>query len=458
MKNLLILQPRVWHRVCCIVALLSCLPLIWPRMLPRSWRADAPDYAGALLMGSFLLSFALITITSIAMLLRLRNLRTLGQLIVWAAQWGITVGVFCALSYIANPPDISSSPLPTAANRVDMEESFSSPTDELTGPDSLCIPIFPENYIADSIHSLPNLVTLEKNHGDLLRSYIESSPRWDLYTNDNTFYAKPGHVVMQTPAASGIPGLVHVAFHRLVGGDHLPAGFSVVKPGDPMPTTPDGSEQVPDLAVELSQGHFLLLAWRGTSHADTAHRAMNAALAAVDSMVQPLVKSPTQETLRHVLEGNRELKAEEPSILLCEPPSQFGTYQAEVYVNPGEPGTCILRIVDVATNTCLRLFSLPARFSANPHVQFRHDIPGSIPPQLRIASFGYQPGLLPVDAPIFAIRSGPAHQSFTVALELQFVPAHAPDKGRLLVRRCFQVQACEKTDQSPPTRTMMIDD
>lgn len=448
MKNTLITRPRIWHRLCCTTVLLGCLPLLWPRMLPRSWRADAPDIAGALVMGSFLLSLTLIIISSITMLLRLRNLRTLGQLLIWMMQWGITVGAFCVLAYFADVPDITRVPAIAAAHeQEEIEEAPALPSDELTGPDALCIPIFPEGHAADVIYPLPNLKTLENEHSDILRAYIEASPRWSLYTGDSTFYTKPGHVVMQPPASGGIPGLVHVAFHRLVGGDRLPSGYSVVKPGDPTPATPAGSEQVPDLAVELHPGHYLLLAWRGTSHAETAHRALNAALAAVDSMVQPLAESPTQQTLRQLLVGKRELESEEPSLLLSEPPSQFGAYQAEAYINPGEPGTCILRIVDLTSNASLRLFSFPARFSENPRVQFRHDIPGSIPSNLRAASFGHESGLLPEKAPLFAICRGPSHQTFPVAFELRFVPSNAPNKDRLLIRRCFMVQSCEGSQQ-----------
>ncbi len=444
MKNNLITQPRTWHYICCTVALLACLPLLWPRMLPRSWRADAPDIAGALVLGSLLLSLTLIIITSIAMLLRLRNLRTLVQLFVWMTLWGVTAGAFCVLAYFADVPDISRESATAATNeQEEIEQTLSLPTDELTGPDSLCIPIFPKKYATDTIYPLPNLKSLENEHSDILRAYIETSPRWSLYTGDSTFYAKPGHVVMQPPTTGGIPGLVHVAFHRLVGGDRLPSGYLIVRPGDPMPPTPAGSEQVPDLAVELSPGHYLLLAWRGTSHTETAHRALNAALVSVDSMVRPLAESPTQQTLQQVLEGRRELEASEPSFLLSEPPSQFGTYQAEAYINPGEPGTCILRIVDLTSNTSLRLFSFPAQFSKNSRVLLRHDIPGSIPPNLLTASFGYEPGLLPEKAPLFAIRRGASHQTFPVAFELWFVPSDASNNERLLIRRCFMVQACE---------------
>lgn len=444
MKNILITRPLVWHRVCCITALLGCLPLLWPRMLPRSWRTDAPDIAGALVMGSFVLSFALIILTSITMLLRLRNLRTLGQLFIWMMQWSITAGVFCVLAYFADVPDITQASTAAAADvQEEIEDVVSLPTDELTGPDALCIPIYPEGGATDTIHPLTNLETLENEHSDILRAYIEASPRWFLYTGDSTFYTKPGHVVMPSPASGGIPGLVHVAFHRLVGGDRLPSGYSVVKPGDPMPATPAGSEQVPDLAVELRPGHYLLLAWRGTSHAETAHRALNAALATVDNIVKPLAESPTEQTLRQMLTGKRELETEEPSLLLSEPPSQFGAYQAEAYINPGEPGTCILRIVDLTSNTSLRLFSFPAQFSKNSRVLLRHDIPGSIPPNLLTASFGYEPGLLPEKAPLFAIRRGASHQTFPVAFELWFVPSDASNNERLLIRRCFMVQACE---------------
>lgn len=443
MKSSLIRRPRIWHIICCVTALLSSLPLLWPRMLPREWRADAPDYAGALILGSFLLSCTLIFITSFLMLLRLRNLRTLVQFLLWCLQWVGTVAAFCVLAYFANVPRGPES-LVTRTEVEDEGEDVYYALDNLTGPEALAIPIIPEHYEADAVTDIPNLTLLEKEHPVLLRAYIDSSPRWALSANDDNFYTQPGHVVMIPPTTGGTPGMVHVAFRHLVSGEQLPVGYTVVQPGDPMPGTPEGSEQVPDLALDLGGAHYLLLAWRGTSHTETAHRAINAAISTVDSMLQPLAEHPTEETMQRMLTGKRSIIAEEPSILLSAPPTQFGTYQAELYANPGEPGTLLLRILDLESKESLRLFSLPSLYSDNKSEQFRHDIPGSIPQNLRMNSFGDVPNLLPDNAPVFIIKKGQSHQIFPVALELYFVPAHSPNTRRLILRRCYNVQAYEQ--------------
>ncbi len=444
MKLPLISRPRVWHWICCLTALLGCLPLLWPRMLPRGWRDIAPDYAGSLIMASFLLSCTLIFISSIVMLLHLRNLRTFVQLFVWFLRWLCTAAVFCVLAYFANVPrDVES--VAAEVSPVDTSEDIHFPIDSLTGPESLVIPIVPEQYEPSTVSFTPNLSFLENKYPVLLRAYVDTSPRWSLHTEDDNFSTKPAHVVMIPPTTGGTPGVVHVAFRHLVSGEQLPVGYTVVKPGDPMPGTPEGSEQVPDLALDLGGSHYLLLAWRGTSHAETAHRAINAAIATVDSMLQPLVDDPSEDSLKRLLSGTKSMDADQPQILLSEPATQYGTYQAEVHVNPGEAGTLILRILDMETNASLRLFSFPALFSDDKSVLFRHDIPGSIPTHLRDSSFGHVPGLLPENAPVFTIKNGVAHQAFAVALELWFVPAKSPNTRRLILRRCYRVQAFESS-------------
>lgn len=444
MKLPLISRPRVWHWICCLTALLGCLPLLWPRMLPRGWRDIAPDYAGSLIMASFLLSCTLIFISSIVMLLHLRNLRTLVQLFIWFLRWLCTAAVFCVLAYFANVPrDVES--VAAEVSPVDTSEDIHFPIDSLTGPESLVIPIVPEQYEPSTVSFTPNLSFLENKYPVLLRAYVDTSPRWSLHTEDDNFSTKPAHVVMIPPTTGGTPGVVHVAFRHLVSGEQLPVGYTVVKPGDPMPCTPEGSEQVPDLALDLGGSHYLLLAWRGTSHAETAHRAINAAIATVDSMLQPLVDEPSEDSLKRLLSGTKSMDADQPQILLSEPATQYGTYQAEVHVNPGEAGTLILRILDMETNASLRLFSFPALFSDDKSVLFRHDIPGSIPTHLRDSSFGHVPGLLPENAPVFTIKNGVAHQAFAVALELWFVPAKSPNTRRFILRRCYRVQAFESS-------------
>lgn len=447
-------RPWVWHSLCCLIALLSCVPILWPQVyLPDAYEQAAISYAGALLLGSFLLSLTLIIVSSLIMLLRMRNLRALGQIIAWGAQWVAAAVIFGLLAYIANIPQ------PDAAEAFSLpsqkKDQLHQPNDQLTGPESLVISISPERFSPDVVQKIPHLSLLETKHAQLLAEYIDKSPRWALYTTDDTFYTKPGHMVMIPPTTGGTPGLVHVAFRRLVEGEPLPVGYTIVQPGDPMPATPEGSEQVPDLALDLGRNHYLLLAWRGTSHTETAHRALNAAIASVDAMLEPLANAPEPATVQKMIIGKRNIYASTPEILLSQPPAQYGAYQAEIYVNPGEPGTLILRIAEMETDTTLRLFSCPALFSTNPNELFRHDIPGSIPEQMLASSFGHIPGLLPEKSPVFAICRGEPHQFFGVMFEVIFNPATTSKsrRARVLLRRHYRVQASEGIlpPEAPPT-------
>lgn len=432
----------VWHTVFCALALLSSVPILWPQVfLPDAWEADIISYAGWALLLSFGASLVLIAATAFLLLLRLRNLRTLGYLVIWALEWGVAIFLFCLLAWVADVP------LP-GSEAVDSEpiqrtDRLFIPEESLTGPDSLEIPITLEPYPADSIVHALNLTLLDEKHNALLRAYIDASPRWASYTGDDTFYTKPGHVVMTPPRVDGITGLVHVAFRRLVEGDPMPAGYTIVKPGDPMPGMPQDSEQVADLAVDLGGSHYLLLAWRGTSHTETAHRALNAALATVNDMLAWLAEKPEPATVQHLLTGKRNIRGATPEILLNQPPSQYGAYQAEVYANPGEPGTLMLRIVNLEDGATLRLFSCPAQFSTDPGELFRHDYPGL----MRAYSVGHVPGLLPEKAPLFIMRLGEPHQFFGVACEVVFEPVAPNKQARILLRRCYRVQAYE--DPSP---------
>lgn len=428
----------LWHCLCCLLAVLSSIPILWPQVfLPDAWEARIISYSGWVMLLSFATSLLLLAVSSFLLMLRLHNLRTLGQLLLWATLWLASGFVFSLFAYLADVP----TPWIAQADTEDSQRAdiLHLPEDHLIGPDSLQVSIVLEPYQTDTLVHALNLSLLDMKHNDLLRAYVDASPRWASYTRDDTFYTKPGHVVMTPPSTEGIQGLVHVAFRRLVEGEPLPTGYTIVRPGDPMPPTPEGSEQVPDLAVDLGGSHYLLLAWRGTSHAETAHRALNAALSTVDDMVARLADSPTEATLQRILVGKRDTPGNTPTILLSQPATQYGAYQAEVYANPGEPGTLMLRIVNLEDGATLRLFSCPAQFSANAEELFRHDYPGL----MRAYSVGHVPGLMPEKAPLFIVRPGESHQFFGVACEIVFDPS-APNKpGRTLLRRCYRVQAYE---------------
>lgn len=441
-RNLSFTHLWIAHGICCLLAVLSCIPILWPQVfLPDAWEARIISYSGWVLMLSFGVSALLIIISSFLLLLRLRNMLTIWHLIIWLTLWLLSALIFCIFAWVANVPSADEDK--EDAELIQRTDKLHMPEETLNGPYALCIPIDLASYSTDTLVHALNLSLLDKKHNELLRSYVDTSPRWASYTRDDTFYTKPGHVVMTPPATEGIQGLVHAAFRRLIEGEPLPNGYTIVKPGDPMPPTPEGSEQVPDLAVDLGGSHYLLLVWRGSPHAETAHRALNAALAAVDDMVSRLADNPTETTLQRILVGKRNITGSTAVMLLSQPPSQYGAYQAEVYTNPNEPGTLMLRIADMEDGATLRLFSCPAQFSANPDELFRHDFPGLMPELMRAFSVGHVPGIMPPKAPLFIVRTGESHQFFGVACEIVFDPSTPGKPRRTLLRRCYRVQAYE---------------
>lgn len=462
-----LLKPWFWHALCCVAALACCVPVLWDDLLPPEWQSMARWYCGCGIMGAFLISVALIAITSMRKLLRLHNLSAVMHALVWGGQWFCAWLIFVAMAYVANvplPKDVA------ATSEEDIE--LRAPGEALTGPESLVIPIEPERFAADKVAPVPNLsllgnanmqkkkrITLHGDNAHLLDEYISRSPRWSVYTEDDTFYTKPGHVVMLPNVEGAKPGIVHVAFRRVTGGATLPEGYVCVKPGDPMPMRTEGNAPVTDIAIDLECDYYLLLAWRGVSHAETIRRSLNASIATVDSMLHPLATAleqaqPNQEsgvmdTLDAMLAGSQSISAENPELLVCEPPTQYGAYQAEVYVNPGEPGRIIMKLMDAKTGTTLRFFNIEAKYSDNPTEFFRHDVPGDAG---NISSFGDIPGLLPRKAPLFAVKEGAPHEFFGVAIEVSFRPSSPLKPQRVLIpKRYYRMQACERLTQPEPT-------
>lgn len=447
-----------WHGLCCLTALLCCIVILWPQVfLPDAWETRIIEYAGCTLLCSMVASLLLVGITTIIALFFLRYRSAMAQLLSWGGQWALSVGIYLLLAWLADVPMPKDSvavvaPIQTA------DTTPLDPSDELNGPEALFI-LMPQELVSsmatETVAAAPNLIRLENAHSELLESYLNSSPRWALSMDDDTFYSKPGHLVM-TPAGSNtgssIQGLVHAAFRHLVEGDTLPAGYTVVKPGAPFPTRAEDKEQVTDLAVDLGRNHYLLLAWRGTTHTETAHRALCAALTMIDAMMQPLALQPTESTLQSMLTGKRNMMSDTPNMLLCQPPAQYGAYQAELYVNPGEPGTLLLRVAEAETGKPLRLLRCPARYSANPGELFRHDIPGSCsaPGGSLLSNL---PTMLPEKAPLFIIRHGEAHQFFDAVFELWFQPALPLKPRRLLLRRIYRVQSYEEPGEVSPEKS-----
>ena len=446
-----LLSPWKFHTLCTATALLACIPLLWPDMMERDVQEFVSVYAGGLLLAAFLLSLLLGVLVVSYFLLKLRNLRAIGQLAAWCGLWGAGLLLFMLMAILADAPPVREWEKPQPIQKTD---TLFTPQELLSGPDSLVIPINPDASPSGQIVSIPYLTRLEKEHEELLHTYLAQAARWAHSGEDDTFYTRPGHVVLTPPATgSGIPGLVHATFRRLVEGDPLPKDYVLVRPGDPFPGTSDNREQIPDMALDLGRSHYLLLAWRGTAHRETAHKAINAAITAIDNRMQPLADAPRPETIARLVEGKINTTGKTPELRLCEPPSQYGAYQAEIYANPGESGTLLLAIKDLESGRTLRLLNCPAHHSDNPNELFRHDIPGSLPLWLRMDGFGSIMKLFPPGMPLFAIREGVPHQYFGAAFEVWFNPSDITHPRRMLLRRCYKVQAYEPP--APPEETIV---
>ncbi len=446
LKRLFLSRWRL-HISCAVLCLLACVPTLWPRFPLAEAAGGLAVYSGMVLLGSFCLSACMMVLVSVHLLLRLRNKKAILYMLAWCGQWAIAAALFVLMAIVADVPPL---PLAEAAQPIQQTDTLHPANEELTGPSALVIPIRPEKFSAVVVVDTPNLKLLEEQHERVLTDFLEASPRWAALADD-TFYSRPGHVVMVPPTTGGTPGLVHVCFRRLIEGEPLPQGFRVVKSGDSFPKATSGQEQVPDLALDLGRNHYLMLAWRGTSHAATAHKALNAAIAAVDSRMQELADSPTAETAAALNRGKLNITGHTPELRLCEPPAQYGAYQAEIYANPHEPGTLLVYIRELETNRTLRILNCPAQYSENANELFRHDLPGSVPLWMRDAGFSSSRTLFEPETPLFAIREGEPHRFFGVAFEVRFRPIDPRRPSRLILRRCYKVEAYEKPEPSEPT-------
>lgn len=429
------------HSLCCVLALVGCIPILWPALADHKLQATLLPYCGPIILSAFVCSAALVCISSVRYLLRMQNIRALWQLCAWCMLWGTAALIFAQMAIEA---DVTSPYEAEATQPIQQSDTLYTPSDKLTGPSSLIIPIDPENYSASTIEPATNLVLLEREHEELLADFLSRSGRWAYAAQDDTFYTKPGHVVLIPPTSGGIPGTIHATFRSVTEGERLPAGFVVVSPGGTFPEPEEGQEGVPDIALELSGKHYLLLAWRGTKHAETARKALNAAIAAIDTRLQRLAESPTAETAAYLCEGSRRFSGNKPELHISEPNSQYGIYQAEVYANTGRPGTMLLAIRETDSGKTLRVFSFPALYSDNPNEVFRHDIPGSREEWQINSAVSEADTLFPSGAPFFAIKTGESHRYFGVTFEVKFSPQGAAGtETETLLRRNYKVQAYE---------------
>lgn len=443
-----LLYPTRLHILGMLIALLCCIPILFPEICPRGSVDIVTSYAGSILLISAAVSTGFMLISAVTHMLRLSNTRAFMQIFKWMGIWGTGFAIFILLALAADipAPEAQGDSLPIQAS-----DTLYQPTDHLNGPSSLLISINSDNQQTSTVANAPNLLLLEEKHEELLREYLDKSPRWSSKYNDDTFYSKPGHLVMVPPTTAGAPGLVHVCFRRIIEGDQLPNGYTLIQPGKEFPVQNDEQGSIPDFALDLGRNHFLLLAWRGSAHRTTALKAINAAITATDDRMLPLVDNPAQETVQQMLTGRTSYPGNTPEFRLSQPLAQEGAYQAEIYANPGEPGVILVYIKELATGKTLRLLNCPAQFSKDKNELFRHDIPGSMPHWIRSPDEDDISNCFPENTPLFAIRQGPLQQFFGVAFEVWFKPSDVRIQRRMLLRRCYKVQGYDiPAPETPP--------
>lgn len=434
-----LLSPTELHIICALGALVCCAPALFPEICPEDAEELVHFYSGTGIMICCIVSAAFMVIAGMVHLIRLNNIKAFGQLLRWGTVWVMAAGLFMLVALVADVPSPEDE---GEAKPIQVTDTLFQAHDALTGPESLIIPLDTEHQQTETVAELPNLTRLENEHPALLRDYLERSPRWQAKLNDDTFYSKPGHLVMVPPTASGTPSLVHVCFRFLTEGAPLPEGFHLIRPGDTFPEDEGDTRRghITDFAVDLGRNHYLLLAWRGTGHTETMRKALNAALRAIDDRMQPLADAPEPATVNRMLAGRESYAGNHPEIRLAELPGQAGAYQSEVYVNPGEAGTLLFFARDIESGQTLRLLSCPAKHSADAETLFRHNFPCDVPAWMREGYAKRSGGVLSPDSPVFIIGTGQDHRYFGVALEVWFKPEDRHAKRRLLLRRCYRVQ------------------
>ena len=444
-----LLSPWKMTIIFCTIALLACTLFLFPIPKLEQFQALINQIFGWVLLSTISLSALHLGWSTVYFFLKLQNARALSQLTVSLGIWGVCVLIFFQLAIEADMP----SPYPQEeAPAIQKNTTLHETKDVLLGPSALTLYITPDDKPVNTIQIPANLIALETDYPEILDEYLSVSPRWAYSANDDTFYSKPGHVVLVASASSGIPGTVHAAFRTIAAGETLPEGYTVVRPGSAVGELASTNEEdIPDIALELGGKRYLLLAWRGAHNKALALSAINASIESIDAMLEEVAETPTKEMIHQMIHEVGRIKGNTPELRLAEPHSQFGIYQAEIYANPGRAGTLIMVIRDLKSRQPLLVFSQTALFSDNPNELFRHDIPLSLHDIHGSRHMGLKTHLFPTNAPFFALKEGEAHIYFGVCAEVHFSPAGSHGEAtELLLRRNYNIEAYEKPEAPTP--------
>lgn len=424
------------HLGCALLLIISTLPMLWSAELPES----IIHQAGNVFLFCITASPVLMILFVVKDLLKLKNqcatLRFISFLFIWAGAGLASLG----LTYLAQVP--MDKELVEKAPELDIKVYDSD--EELMGESSLFIHVELGEEQSNKISDCDQLVSLESEHPQIFKLYLQHSPRWSEHASE-TFYAQLGHVeFVIMDKDDNTRGTVHAAFRAITEGEAMPKDYTVVKPGEALPASKvDKSEQnIPDLALDLGGNYFLLLAWRGLDDRALALQCINASLRYINASVDALAKNPTTEQVTRMGKSVKKFRKKQAELLLCEPQSQFGTYQAEIYANPREEGQLLLLIKDSKSRNVLRLISCYAQYSDNEHEYFLHEIPADLPNWLGRQEWAPGKLMLGQGIPLFTIKRDETNTSFDADFEVWFAPSDSTKSKRLILTKRYRVQTC----------------
>ncbi|MFI3243249.1 MAG: hypothetical protein R3Y56_03230 [Akkermansia sp.] len=425
------------HALCALLLLLSTVPMLWQGIATP----QIISFAGYLFVISFASSCVLAVSLIVYELLHLQNREAILRILYFFAVWVFAASLTLLLTYRAKVP--MDKELIEKAPELDIKVYDAN--EQLYGESGLVIPIQLGDEVFTHLLDSPNLILLEENHPDIIEHYLQQSPRWRTYASD-TFYAQLGHVELTIKDKDGNPrGLVHAAFRAITEGEEMPHGYTPVKPGDKLPRFEDADEEqnIPDLAIDLGGDYFLLIAWRGIKDRTLALQSINESIRYIDSSFDILAKNPSMEQVQQLLHNKQSFTLQEADLLLSEPPSQYGTYQAEILANPQEAGQLILLIKEAKSQQVLRVISCYAQYSENEQEYFLHEIPADLPNWLGRQAWASGKLVLEPGIPLFTIKRGDSGQTFEVDFELLFAPADITKEHRNILKKRYRVHPCD---------------
>ncbi len=436
-KRVCLILSSYWliHTILASLSLVVTLPMLSKGLLAHS----TLDILGYILVTCVGLSALWLLISLIITALKLRNTELIARLASFIGIWAFFLGLFSLAAYVAKLEKVHATEAHTTQESIPVH----LPEEKLMGESALQLYYHiddDEEETEDNIATTKSLSTLSSQHPQLLRQFIENSPRWKHHMSDQ-FYAELGHVVLtDTDDPTGLRGSVHASFRRLIEGENIPSGYSPAKPQSPFPSddTREGSsdDDIPDIALDLGGDYILLLAWRGRSEDKAqAHRAINAAIRAIDDQFEALLKRPS---LTGALPSQRRSvshRGTQAEIRLNSPPSQYGCYQAEIYANPHQNGFFSLIAKDAESGKELNTISFRSLYSFDDQELFRHELPQSLPTWMRKEEW------IPRDLPLFTIEKSDQLRSFVIDLELWFTPYGNQQVPRILTSKRYRVQS-----------------